>query len=122
MMGCNDVANLRKHERHQTAQSIIVQDRMSGQQLGVLVNISLDGLMIAGASALETETIYQLRLLIPDNVAGGQAIDIGVDCLWTSGNEKNANLFWSGCHIIDYADAAVVSLNSLIAHLEIQPC
>lgn len=109
--------NHRKHERHAIGESIIVMDRMMDQQIGVLANISFDGLMIAGTTVLETETIYQLRLLLPQAIAGNTVIDIGVDCLWSSGNSENANIFWSGCHIIDYADDAVESLETLIARL-----
>ncbi|NRB38409.1 MAG: PilZ domain-containing protein [Pseudomonadales bacterium] len=112
-----NVVNMRKHERHNTDQSIIVIDTMTEQQVGLLANVSEDGLMIAGSTALETEAIYQLRLLLPEEIgASSPSINLGVDCLWVSGNEEWGGLYWSGCHIIDYADDAIEVLQLLVAH------
>ena len=117
MLENNDISNLRKYQRHDIRQSIIVIDTMSGQQVGVLANISEEGLMIAAPSALDTETIYQLRLLLPNKISGADIIDVGVDCLWTHGHESNVNMFWSGCHIIDFSEDSLEILQYLIRDL-----
>ncbi len=109
----------RKHPRYNLSEPINITDRFSENSLGVLANISLDGLMIAGRYPMETDTIYQIIMTLPNVIDGKQTIEVGVDCLWTNANSENAGMHWSGCQIIDYSDNDITMLEHIIEQLAI---
>lgn len=80
-----------------------------GEELiGVVVNLSQEGMMLMTAKPLEDNAIHplQLQTILPGD-SSFSAIDCGVDCLWsTAGDAEGENpvSFWAGCHIIDISD------------------
>ena len=113
----SDNAMRRKHPRHHLREPVQVYDRMADRELGLLANISLDGIMVASQNEIDTDTLYQVSLIFPESINGINSINVGVDCMWCSANTENANLFWSGFHIIGYDDDEVSILEQLINKL-----
>ncbi len=96
------VEELRKSERIDVTEVVRVIDRPADREIGKLVNISEDGLMILTAEPIGEDVIMQLLLRFesePDN-----PISIGVESLWAHSNNDNSQ-FWTGFAIIDISDA-----------------
>jgi hypothetical protein len=91
----------RHYPRNQCSQDQIVEvsDLSSGWHLGRLVNVSLDGFLLVGASPIEPESVLQLSLSTksPD---GTEHINVGAVCMWSS-EANNAGTYWSAFHMID---------------------
>lgn len=107
-MDNNDFASRRKHARHTLGSTVDVIDRTTGESVGSIANLSLEGLMLVNSQPLTTDSLYQLKLLVEEGVIPARPaseICVGVDCLWTSpGMPSHESIFWSGCQIIDIAD------------------
>lgn len=107
----------RKHPRHTLRDSVTVIDRGSGGSLGVVVNLSQEGIMLVNSKPLHSDCLYQIRLHICDGILRGVGecyIDAGIDCLWTNPAEGKASMYWSGCQIIDISDEAFDLLQRVI--------
>jgi hypothetical protein len=78
---------------------VAVSDLSSGRHLGRLVNVSLDGFLLVGASPIEPESVLQLTLSThtPD---GNRHITVGAVCMWSS-EANNPGTYWSAFHMID---------------------
>jgi hypothetical protein len=91
----------RRYPRKQCSQDQVVEigDLTSGRHLGRLVNVSLDGFLLVGASPIEPESVLQLVLSTktPD---GTKHINVGAVCIWNS-EANDPGTYWSGFHMID---------------------
>ncbi|MFA7553691.1 MAG: PilZ domain-containing protein [Spongiibacteraceae bacterium] len=104
----------RKHPRTELNQPILVVDIINGVNLGELVNVSVDGIMILSKQAVPIQSIYQLTLQLPIEIAGRNRIDLGADCLWCR-QAEDPHRYWAGLQIIDISDEAIAQLEALIA-------
>ena len=118
-MDSGDFISRRKYPRHTLRNSVLVVDRLSGESVGVVANLSLEGLMLVNSKPLRSDCIYQLKMTIAADViadGAGSEINIGVDCLWSSPAEStNSSSYWSGCQIIDASDTDFSLMKQLIA-------
>ena len=105
--------NDRKLERHEFLLPVPAVDAASGETLGALVNISIEGLMLMSNQALETNRLYQVTLALPEAISGHSEIELGVDCLWTRDDEQFGH-HWSGFQIIDASQDAIKVIEQLI--------
>jgi len=113
-MSSHPEVSRRKHPRHDIAGSITVIDRRTGSSIGTIANISLEGMMIIGPKALETDSIYQLALKFCRPVREMSSVNLGVDCMWNNTSPPNTGLHWSGCQIIDLSDECIQVLELII--------
>jgi hypothetical protein len=105
----------RRRKRRRTLNKVIhIEDKNSGASLGRLVNITTEGLMLVNQHSMSTDSLYQIKLVLPEPVDGVDSVELGMDCLWTSPAVADAELYWSGCHIIDVSDEALKILETLI--------
>lgn len=76
-----------------------VVDAHTGGLLGQLVNLSSDGLMLAGNQCIACNTVWQMRipLVVGDS---RKIISVGAESLWCE-DANGSGLFWTGFHIID---------------------
>ena len=119
-MESEDFVSRRKHPRHNLRDAVRVVDIASGQSMGTVANLSLEGLMLVNSEPLHADRIYQLCLTIAENVIpdlDGKTHDVqlGVDCLWSSpAQSTTASAYWSGCQIIDISEADFELIKKLI--------
>ena len=107
----------RKHKRHklpQLPQPTQVYNSIGTEYLGVLVNISLEGLLIMSDAGLKTDTLYQLTLKFPEPFCGVMELSLGVDCLWVDSASGLGQSYWSGCHIIDISESDSAALKGML--------
>lgn len=108
----------RRSKRRRTLTGVVeIVNKMDGSVLGRLVNMTTEGLMLVSTSPLTTDMLYQVTLNLPESVNDMNAIDLGMDCLWTSPTTPDADMYWSGCHIIDISQDMFATLEVLIEKL-----
>jgi len=108
-----DSTEQRKKRRVAIAERVDVTDAYSGNTLGQLVNLSIDGLMLVGPGFIRPGTLYQLRIPL-DMQANAQVLLVGAECLWCQdANESGA--YWSGFQIIDISPEPRQALASVVA-------
>lgn len=90
-----------------------VSDAHSGAVLGQLVNLSHDGLMIAGNHCIARNSVCQMRIPL---VVGGtrQEICIGAESLWCE-DANGSGLYWTGFHIIDISAEDQKTLDAVVS-------
>ena len=99
-MRANDksVEEMRKSERIDVTEMVRVIDKPSGQEIGRLVNISEDGIMIMGSQPIAENSIMQLSLVYDD----APEMSIGVESLWSQSSGETSH--WTGFYIIDISE------------------
>lgn len=106
----------RRRHRHQlTGDKVTVVDRQSGDVLGTLVNVHIEGFMLLCERGVKEDCIYQVFLRA--NGDESSQIAMGVDCLWLNEMEAGAeshSLGWAGFQIIDISASATTELEQLI--------
>ncbi len=125
MEASNDFTNRRKHPRHDLRDAVRVINKATGQSVGTVANLSLEGLMVVNSAPLNLDCIYQLSVCVEGGVLGSDTnetyeLHLGVDCLWNSPSATtSAAAYWSGCQIIDVSDEDLVLIQRLIDVLAI---
>ena len=110
-------ADNRRSQRRRTLNGAVnIINQFDGAIIGRLVNITTEGLMLVSAAPLATDTLYQSVLELPEAINNTMRIELGMDCLWTSPTTPDADMYWSGCHIIDISEDMFASLQVLIEH------
>ena len=99
-MRANDksIEEMRKSERIAITEVVRVIDKPSGQEIGQLVNISEEGIMIMGSQPIAENSIMQLSLLFD----GEPEMSIGVESLWSQSSGEASH--WTGFYIIDISE------------------
>ncbi len=89
---------------------IHVFDRMLGEEIGTVANISTTGFMLVADRKIDVDSILQLRLLTSDTQ---EEFSLGAMCLWNS-DASSSNTFWAGFHIIDISEDTQSQLDKLV--------
>jgi len=102
--------DMRRQDRFAVSRVIRVINIHSGRELGRLVNISTEGIMLVGSEPVEENCILELQLDCGDNAA--QPVRLGVESLWCKGSDDGSR-FWSGHYIIDISSQDMERLLAL---------
>lgn len=93
--------NQRKYERAYLGIDVPVIDVLQEEEIGKIVNITVEGIMLALRQPQEPGAIYQLALQLPDEMATATGvISLGADCLWCSPTSAGG-YYWAGLQILD---------------------
>lgn len=90
----------RKLLRKKAPERIEIYDRTTEGCLGQVVNMTTSGLLLLSDRPVPINTVFQLRLLIPETIEGMDAVDFGAESLWES-PAQDENKHWTGLQIID---------------------
>lgn len=101
----------RRHERIRVSQPLKAIDTLSNDELGLVVNVSLEGMMLLGHKAVVDGAVYQANIAVDEKV-----LSLGVECLWTSEADSDAKS-WSGYRIVDISEDNKSVLEALIEAL-----
>lgn len=100
----------RRHVRIDITWPLKVIDTMSNESLGLMVNVSRDGMMLIGEKVVVDGAVYQVEL----HFGGDQdSLKLGIECLWSS-EADSEDKSWSGYRIIDMRQEDSGLLNALI--------
>jgi hypothetical protein len=109
----NAVQDKRGQERVEVSEIIRVVDQQTGCDIGRLVNISQEGIMILGSHPIPESSILQITLEFEADTDDEEPIQIGVESLWCRSSKDESN-YWSGFYIIDISDRNRERVESLI--------
>lgn len=104
----------RKNKRVKPCFRIDVVDFMTGNNMGNLLNISRDGLLLESHNNIEKGDVYQTIWQI--DASGYSNIAIGLECLWT--DTTHGEIEFCGLHIIDISDTDQKALDQIISQSE----
>lgn len=90
-----------------------VFDRETGQQLGNLVDITAEGVMLVSEHPFELGNLYRLRMELPSEVFAQGRLDFDAECLW-SGNGVNPSFYDSGFRLLEIDEDARLCVHYLI--------
>ncbi|WP_370981278.1 PilZ domain-containing protein [Agaribacterium sp. ZY112] len=105
-------SELRRHERHPIERSLVVKNSLTNKSLGMLVNLSRDGLMLLGATQLNEGGVYQVQMEFPDQAL----LHLGLECLWLN-DSTESDKSWAGFKIIDISPEGRSQLESYISQI-----
>ncbi len=72
----------RKSHRASILDEFAVYDKVTGEALGHVRNISEGGIMVAGKVATEPEKMYRLSVQLPKLMQGRHTMEVSAGCQW----------------------------------------
>ncbi len=105
--------NMRKQIRVDVSEIVRVIDRQDDCDIGQLVNISEDGLMLFMSQPITENRILQLSLEFCDEAGEKAPIHIGVESLWCNQGSEETQ-FWAGFYIIDISEEDLVQIRNML--------
>ena len=105
-------ADQRRTRRITIPEHPMILDAHSSEPLGQLVNLSSEGLMIAGVRCIPCNTILQIRIPLIKN-RHTLEIRVGVESLWYE-HTAESGTYWTGFQIIDISPEAQYVLDSVL--------
>lgn len=107
----------RKLKRIRLICSLEVFDRVSGERLGLVEDITVEGMRVKGPSLLETNRMIPVRLQLPSEIEG--RLDVGLDarCTWARPSDT-PGLFEVGLQFVDAPSDAIEILDMLIRRFQ----
>jgi len=96
----------RRATRKPVGDRLTVTDSMTGEVMGVVGNLSHDGVLLILNRAVQSDTLYQVQFRIPDGF-GHEPIEVGIHEQWTEPMRRGpgGGEYWAGFRIIDIAPA-----------------
>ena len=115
-MRANDKAakEMRKTERFDVTGVVRIIDKPTGRDIGQLVNISEEGIMIMGSEPIVDNSIMQLSLIFDSSPDSNPEISIGVESLWSHSGGEDAN-YWTGFYIIDISEQGRKRIRNMLS-------
>jgi PilZ domain len=92
----------RRSRRKPVQQGIEVTDALSGQVVGQVGNLSVDGMLLIANRELPENALFQFRFDLPTAVGAPHRFEIGVHEQWGEPASVPGQ-FWFGFRIIDIA-------------------
>ncbi len=91
----------RRATRKPIGDRLVVTDAMTGEEIGVIGNLSHDGLLLILKRPMPPDTLFQVAFHIPDG-RGNDLVEVGLHEQWTEKSDASG-LIWAGFRIIDMA-------------------
>ncbi len=93
-----------------------LNDQVSGNPLGQVVNLSRGGVMIITPLPVESDTLYQVELAAVGPDGQNERFSVGVLVLWRTTAGRPGS-YWAGLQIIDIDAATRSRLDEFTARL-----
>lgn len=87
-----------------------VFDRNTNELLGYLVDITPEGIMLMSEEPIETDTVFQLRMIFPVEVSGRKQLDFEAESVWC---EKDV-FYDTGFQLLDVSQEQIEIIKYLI--------
>jgi len=72
----------RRKTRRRPGINVGVYDKVTGERVGRLMDISIEGIMLAGGRSMKINTVYEFRITLPVSIYGKREIAFNAVCLW----------------------------------------
>lgn len=93
----------RRSVRKRVSEAIMISNAMTGESLGRVGNLSVDGMMLITSHDVPDECLYQVQFQLRDREGLAHKLELGVQCLWSEA-ARVERTFWVGCKIIDISE------------------
>jgi hypothetical protein len=90
--------------RHELGYYLRVYNRTTGRILGHTVNVSDQGFMLVSCLPVITNTLFKLRMVLPDEMEHFSKLDFDAFCHWCQ-EDVNPGYYDSGFSVMDAGDA-----------------
>lgn len=103
----------RTQERLEITDELIVTDANSGDALGQLANLSIEGLMLASMEPVRLNTEFRLRVPLSAEGVDDACILVGAESLWCE-DINGSGTYWTGFHINDISPEHQAILEKIV--------
>ncbi|MCH9698670.1 MAG: PilZ domain-containing protein [Gammaproteobacteria bacterium] len=103
----------RKHKRINSPEPLPVLDRITGDRIGLLVDLSFGGLLLESNTLLQVEETYQLQIILPQAVGKSKKIEFTAEIVWSNTQEPH-NTFCAGLQVIEISDYELERIEQLL--------
>jgi hypothetical protein len=103
----------RRSARKRAHQAIQVNNSITGQQIGHVGNLSIDGMLLITNRQLPDDALFQFSFHLPSPTGQMHQLEIGVHEQWSEGANV-PGLFWTGFRFIDIGPEDTQVLNAWI--------
>lgn len=91
----------RRSQRKRAHHAIQVIDSISGQQVGHIGNLSIDGMLLITSRKMPEDALFQFQFELPSGAAAkAHSLELGVHEQWSEAANVPGQ-YWSGFRIID---------------------
>ena len=90
----------RKYNRRQVSEYFIAYDQISDCRIGVVFDLSTDGMMMIAESRIEPPLILACRMALPAKVLGCDQLELSIEVMWCRQNELTG-VYETGFQFID---------------------
>ena len=94
----------RRSVRKRVSQALVISNAMTGESMGRIGNLSVDGVMLNTTHEVPDGCLYQVQFQLRDAQQQVQRMEIGIQCLWSEA-ARTEHSYWIGCKIVDISDA-----------------
>jgi hypothetical protein len=105
----------RKFDRKFLTYFARVTDRKTGRLLGYLVDLTQKGALLIGDVPLKIDSIFQLRIDLPDEVSDKQSLDIDAIAKWNQ-PDMDPEFYRTGLEMVPSTDEQFSILEELLSH------
>ncbi len=109
----------RKSPRKISNENLEVCDQITGAQLGKVVNISAEGLMLLSHEPFNTGSVNQFDLKLPHLIKNHSKISFGAEVVWST-EAAQPDSYWTGFRVIDISEENVLTIDELTLDWYIQ--
>ncbi len=103
-----------RRSKRKSAEGLIqVTNAMTGEVVGRVGNLSIDGMMIIAQTELAEDGLYQFSFHLPDGQGRAVTLEVGVHEQWQD-PASTPGQYWSGFRIIDIAPRDLEALERWI--------
>jgi len=85
----------RREKRRQLIYYLRVVDRSTNQLVGQLVDITTEGIKLVSENSVEPETLYKLKMALPEEMENKKEISFDAVCQWCK-RDINPNFYSIG--------------------------
>ena len=107
----------RRTPRRQPGMALQVKDAMTGEVIGHIGNLSLNGMMLVAHAPIVDDGLYQLVFQLPDAHGRLHPIEVGVHELWSETSSVRGH-HWVGLRFIDIEADAEQTLRDWLVQAE----
>lgn len=107
------MAEKRKDKRRNIIYYLRVFDRNTDQLVGQLVDITTSGMKLVSETPIESDAVFQLRMVLPEEIGQKKEIGFDVKSMWCK-RDVNPNFFSIGFEFEDISTEDIKIIQNLI--------
>ena len=93
-----------------------VYDRDTREFAGSVFDLSIQGMKLVSERLFTVQSLYYLKILLPEGSILGESIDIDAQCRWRSDGDQ-INTFEAGFEFVKRVDSGIYIIKNLIEEL-----